>query len=539
METNLVSKNNRTIDHIETFPQKTGKNKSKEKLKSSKSYGILPCLKKANNKLYSKRGSNLLINQQYNDPDNLKQTLNTCKARMFEQNKNFLSLKIRYGKLYNENLGNKNLISNILGVPLDKYLTKEEVLDKIENAKINKYNREILKEAVNTIILRTIIEEKREKKINKKKYLRELEENSKTKKISELMKDYVSNCEEQRSLLRILKTLAENNSTFENDIKKINESLEKESTTKKETIKTKEEKMFLYEKLNLERNELVKENKNLDEKIKRNMMLNKEKDDKNTKYKLSMGDLKDEMDNLELYKKDRNDKIKRLEEKKNLVEELKNARKEQENNIMKLKQEKDKLDDKMSEYNVEKSKLIKKAKEPKSDIDKMKKLEKDLIELKNTIKNLKELHEEKKITLNKIKEREKEKSQKNEEIRRKNNLEKDQLNHKIQELQIKIKYLEEQKASQNDKSIIKTKNEKLRQDNESIKKENDKYQQEIKEFDEKLKEYKTVEKDLKRAQEELDSYEEVEVISFNTGIIYLPYQDIFSLLIFLINIKIK
>ena len=511
METNLVSKNNRTIDHIETFPQKMGKNKSKEKLKSSKSYGILPCLKKANNKLYSKRGSNLLINQQYNDPDNLKQTLNTCKARMFEQNKNFLSLKIRYGKLYNENLGNKNLISNILGVPLDKYLTKEEVLDKIENAKINKYNREILKEAVNTIILRTIIEEKREKKINKKKYLRELEENSKTKKISELMKDYVSNCEEQRSLLRILKTLAENNSTFENDIKKINESLEKESTTKKETIKTKEEKMFLYEKLNLERNELVKENKNLDEKIKRNMMLNKEKDDKNTKYKLSMGDLKDEMDNLELYKKDRNDKIKRLEEKKNLVEELKNARKEQENNIIKLKQEKDKLDDKMSEYNVEKSKLIKKAKEPKSDIDKMKKLEKDLIELKNTIKNLKELHEEKKITLNKIKEREKEKSQKNEEIRRKNNLEKDQLNHKIQELQIKIKYLEEQKASQNDKSIIKTKNEKLRQDNESIKKENDKYQQEIKEFDEKLKEYKTVEKDLKRAQEELDSYEEVEV----------------------------
>ena len=53
-------------------------------------------------------------------------------------------MKIKYGKLYSENLSNKNIISNILGVPLDICLTKEQVLDKIESAKVDHLNKEIL-----------------------------------------------------------------------------------------------------------------------------------------------------------------------------------------------------------------------------------------------------------------------------------------------------------------------------------------------------------------------------------------------------------
>ena len=162
-----VSKSNlNTMEQVNTTQRKERKYQ-KDNLKKSRSFNMLPCLKKHGNKLFSKRGSDLLINQQDNDPDNLKQELIVCKNRMFQQNYNYLSLKIKYGKLYNENLTNKNLISNVLGVPLDKCLTKEEFLDKIENAKINESNREILKEAVSLIVLRNLVQEKKEMKQKK------------------------------------------------------------------------------------------------------------------------------------------------------------------------------------------------------------------------------------------------------------------------------------------------------------------------------------------------------------------------------------
>lgn len=110
---------------------------SKEDLKSSSSYNLLPCLKIQGNKLLTKRGNNVLTNQQYYETDNLKNQLNICKTQYYLYNYDFLSLKIKYGKLYSENMANKNIISNILGVPLNKKLTKDEFLDKIENTKLN------------------------------------------------------------------------------------------------------------------------------------------------------------------------------------------------------------------------------------------------------------------------------------------------------------------------------------------------------------------------------------------------------------------
>jgi FtsZ-binding cell division protein ZapB len=123
------------------------------------------------------------MNQRYYDPEMLKQQLNSCKAIMHEQKSTFLNLKIRYSKLYNENLNNKNLISNILGVPLDKYLTKDEVLDKIENVKLNKKKRAQLEEAFECILLKMEIEDKKEKNAKLARYSKELKENSKIKKI--------------------------------------------------------------------------------------------------------------------------------------------------------------------------------------------------------------------------------------------------------------------------------------------------------------------------------------------------------------------
>ena len=510
MENNFVSVTSKTIDQIDTRSPKHVRSNLKEKKRSKKSYNLIPYLKKANNKLFSKRGSDLLLNQQLNDPDDLKQQLNTCKAKMYEQNRNYLSLKIKYGKLKNENASNKNLISNVLGVPLDKNLTKDEFLDKIEHAKMNKFNREMLKEAVDTIILKAEINNKKEKYRKLQNYLKELEENSKTKKMNEMLKDFVSKCEEQRSLLRILKALEEKNTVFETENKKMSENLEKEINNKKEVTKTKEEKANEYDKLNSEKTELTKENKYLDEKIKRNTLLNRDKDDKNLKIKLDINDMKAIADDLESYKKERDDKLKHLEEKKSIVEDLKNVRREQENNLKQLNQERDKLDDKMAEYNSEKPKLIKKSKEPKSDIDKMKKLEKEITELKMTNKNLKEIRQAKKSKLDKITEKEKENSGIREENQKNNDLIKSELNQKIDELKNKIKNLEQQKNNiqKNAISIIKTSNEKLKEENENFKKENEKYQQEIKEYDDKLVDFNKVKEELKKAQEKFDSLNE-------------------------------
>ena len=72
-----------SIDQIQIF---TGSRTRKNNLKPSKSYSLLPCLKKHGNKLFSKKGSELLTNQQFNDSDNLKTQLINFKAKMYEIN---------------------------------------------------------------------------------------------------------------------------------------------------------------------------------------------------------------------------------------------------------------------------------------------------------------------------------------------------------------------------------------------------------------------------------------------------------------------
>ena len=417
-----------SIDQIQTF---TGSRTRKNNLKPSKSYSLLPCLKKHGNKLFSKKGSELLTNQQFNDSDNLKTQLINCKAKMYEQNRIYLNLKIKYGKLYNENWINKNLISDILGVPLNKKITKEEVLDKIENAKMNNFNRELLNEALKAILLKSQIEEKKELNKEKEKYLKELEENSKTKKINQLMKDFMSKCEEQRSLLRILKTLTNKNNSLEEELKKLKDNFENDKNTKKNNTKKIEVNKIKYANLIFEREEINKENKFLEEKIKKTILSYREKDNQNILTELAINDMKEEVDELDFYKKERDGKLKQLEEKKDIIEDLRKKRKELEDNINQLYLEKDNLDDKMDEYNNEKSKLLRKSKESKSDIDKKKQLEKELLELKNIKTKTTKIHEEKKRQLKEKEDKEKQEIEKNEEMLGVNNKKKDELNHII------------------------------------------------------------------------------------------------------------
>ena len=477
-----------SIDQIQTF---TGSRTRKNNLKPSKSYSLLPCLKKHGNKLFSKKGSELLTNQQFNDSDNLKTQLINCKAKMYEQNRIYLNLKIKYGKLYNENWINKNLISDILGVPLNKKITKEEVLDKIENAKMNNFNRELLNEALKAILLKSQIEEKKEINKEKEKYLKELEENSKTKKINQLIKDFMSKCEEQRSLLRILKTLTNKNNSLEEELKKLKDNFENDKNTKKNNTKKIEVNKIKYANLIFEREEINKENKFLEEKIKKTILSYREKDNQNILTELAINDMKEEVDELDFYKKERDGKLKQLEEKKDIIEDLRKKRKELEDNINQLYLEKDNLDDKMDEYNNEKPKLLRKSKESKSDIDKKKQLEKELLELKNIKTKTTKIHEEKKRQLKEKEDKEKQEIEKNEEMLGVNNKKKDELNHIINELRTK------------NISLIKKNLDIFNKKNKLLKEENNTNQQEINEWDNELKNWNDIEEQLKKAEGKL------------------------------------
>ena len=477
-----------SIDQIQTF---TGSRTRKNNLKPSKSYSLLPCLKKHGNKLFSKKGSELLTNQQFNDSDNLKTQLINCKAKMYEQNRIYLNLKIKYGKLYNENWINKNLISDILGVPLNKKITKEEVLDKIENVKMNNFNRELLNEALKAILLKSQIEEKKELNKEKEKYLKELEENSKTKKINQLMKDFMSKCEEQRSLLRILKTLTNKNNSLEEELKKLKDNFENDKNTKKNNTKKIEVNKIKYANLIFEREEINKENKFLEEKIKKTILSYREKDNQNILTELAINDMKEEVDELDFYKKERDGKLKQLEEKKDIIEDLRKKRKELEDNINQLYLEKDNLDDKMDEYNNEKPKLLRKSKESKSDIDKKKQLEKELLELKNIKTKTTKIHEEKKRQLKEKEDKEKQEIEKNEEMLGVNNKKKDELNHIINELRTK------------NISLIKKNLDIFNKKNKLLKEENNTNQQEINEWDNELKNWNDIEEQLKKAEGKL------------------------------------
>ena len=164
----------------------------------------------------------------------LKKELSLYKSEMHKKKNELLKLKIKYGKLYEENIANKNLISNILSIPLDKVISREAVLDKIENCKLSELNRMKLEEAYEVIELKDEIADKKMQINEQNNYIEELKKNSKTKIIIELENDYYEKCEKQRDFNRKLVKYKEKLDLTEKEIEKINENIEKLKKNKTE-----------------------------------------------------------------------------------------------------------------------------------------------------------------------------------------------------------------------------------------------------------------------------------------------------------------
>ena len=295
---------------------------SAENYKTSKSHQFMPSFQKTSNQLYNRRARALLINPKVYDSDSLKQQLNNCKTMIHEQKATILNFKIKYGKLYNENMNNKNLISNVLGTPLEQYLTKEEVLDRIENVKLTKRERNILNEAYECILLKFEIEERKERNKRSAKYLKELIDNSKVKKINEMVNEYLEKCEEQRKLLRNLKGIEEATNLIESENVILEQSLEKEKKAKNEIQKKKLNSRDNYEELIEERSNLSYQNKSLIERIKRTIKQSREKTEKIRIIESHLKEIENNCQDIDEYKTERDTKIKKLDEKKLSDEEI-------------------------------------------------------------------------------------------------------------------------------------------------------------------------------------------------------------------------
>ena len=558
---------NDEIDKTQIMKEtKTSQNMEKEPTyKTSKSFYLFPTLQRSTNnsfrtKIYinaKKKSPNK--NQKNYEQNVLKKELSLFKLEMHQKKKELLKLKIKYSKLEDENYLNKHLISNVLGISLDKYLTKEEVSDKIENCKLSETAREKLQEAYEKILLKLEINEKKSIINEQNNYIEELKKNSKTKVINELEVDYFLKCEKQRKLLRNLKKLEDKYELYEKELNIINDYIEEIKKMKNELIKTDIESNNNNLKMTEERDYLLRQNKLLDDKIKRQIKINREKYNDNYENEKIIIEKEEALKEINDYKSERDNFLKILEKKKKTKEDSDKNRKDQENKISELNKEYDTLDRKMMNYNKERPKLIARAREPKSEIERKINLETELKKLNEEKENLIKTHEETQRKLKEEAEEVKKKNENNNKIIQDNtkmlndlNQKKDELTKKMNEIdkknmeiaeninknkiefddlikqeenlkqqneQNELEYEENKKKADEEKKKLlnkkklqykreldglKNEQQNLKNDNKNLNDDNENYKSQINDFDKELEQYDEIEEKLKKAQSDLE-----------------------------------
>ena len=158
---------------------------------------------KRNQKIKLKRDNKPI---QYNSED-LKNDLMSFRAEAIKRKNELIKLKIKCGRLMIDNVNNKTLIANILGIPKNKYLTKDTVIKKIKNCKMNKEEKESLKTSYEILKLKSEFNNKKKLLSEKAKYLEILNKNSKLKNISILQDEFNNKCEQEKSLIKKLSSL--------------------------------------------------------------------------------------------------------------------------------------------------------------------------------------------------------------------------------------------------------------------------------------------------------------------------------------------
>jgi hypothetical protein len=273
-ENKIVHEDNNQNQKSNSKEEKVNQNKEKDyKNKTVKSFYLFPKVNKSSKESFrssfnfNNKRSGPLINQQDYDQNLLKKELSSYKTDMHNKKNEILRIKIKYSKLNYENASNKDLIFSILGIPSDKYLTRDQVLDKIENCKLTDIEREKLEDAYERINLKLEITEKKAKINEQNNYIEEIIKNSKIKIIKDLKNDYKTKLEKQREIERNLRKMEEKYDIYEKEVNEMSEYLKELMVNNKKLKNKLEEAKKSSEKHSEEKSKLISENKKLSEDI--------------------------------------------------------------------------------------------------------------------------------------------------------------------------------------------------------------------------------------------------------------------------------
>ena len=136
----------------------------------------------------------------------LQRTLSFNKNKALKNKEDIKGLKMQYTKLQKENKFNKKMLSNILNLNDDILYTKEDILERIKNCKIED-EKKLVVDTLNLINLKFEINEKKSILKSKNDEYNILKNNSKYDNFIEMQKQLMNNDDIKKAILSDLEKL--------------------------------------------------------------------------------------------------------------------------------------------------------------------------------------------------------------------------------------------------------------------------------------------------------------------------------------------
>ena len=410
------------------------------------------------------------------DITNLKKQIFQNKTNFNKKKEELQFLKIKYNKLVRENRNYRKLIYEVLELHdetksnLDSkiyqenyfetpYISEEQLLNKINNCKIDKKQEKKLKNSFEMMNLKDKLNIKRELLFTKRREYKDLKYNISLKNTNEMkskLENIRVNEKKIQNVVTVFEDYLQKNKTIENELL---EKLEEEEKKYEKIAKEELEYKSKYIQKSNEEEKIKKELEDIDNRRKNKIYKNTKNVQfeggklKGLKLKLHIQKISNELDEINEYEKERDKLIDILEQKRKKIDILKKNNQKKEDEIRELDEKNTKLYLSYIENKQEKNILENRGKEQNRDIKELKFLEEKIEQLED-IKNKLDIEIEDKINyLNNLKESCENKTEK---IEKENDTDK---------LKILIK----------ENKNLKSKNDKMKKELESIEKKIQEY----------------------------------------------------------------
>ena len=137
------------------------------------------------------------------DTDEIRSSLLKGRSSYMIKSNEYNELKIAYAKLQEDNMNNKMIIEEILGIDSDEPITSQELREKIENKQLNPYEEELLKKTKKCITLASHIEKYKKILANKDKEIESMKNDAKVQEMLELHANFTIAKNELRQLTSV------------------------------------------------------------------------------------------------------------------------------------------------------------------------------------------------------------------------------------------------------------------------------------------------------------------------------------------------